>query len=106
MSTPAETPGSAVAVFTAPGEHADRVRMRRAHALAARTLGVTVRGREVWRWQGRTLSRRAADRWLRVVSAPQDKRGVKLWEGTVLADTLVPRSVPWPCGDGARHLTV
>ncbi|MER6913849.1 hypothetical protein ABT354_19440 [Streptomyces sp. NPDC000594] len=96
MSTPAETPGSAVAVFTAPKEHADRVRMRRAHALAARTLGVTVRGREVWGWQGRTLSRRAANRWLRVVSAPQDKRGGKLWEGNVLADTLVPRSVPRP----------
>lgn len=95
MNTPVNT-DAAVTVFTPPKEHADRVRMRHAHALAARTLGVTAQGREVWGWQGRTLSRRAGTRWLRVVSAPQDQRGGRLWEGTVLADTLVPRSVPRP----------
>ncbi|MGW1976620.1 hypothetical protein [Streptomyces sp. NPDC001889] len=96
MSTPANASAAAVAVFTAPEEHADEVRMRHAHALAAHTLGVTVRGREVWGWKGRTLSRRAGTRWLRVVSGPEDKQGGRLWEGTALADTLVPRTVPRP----------
>ncbi|WP_436994070.1 hypothetical protein [Streptomyces sp. enrichment culture] len=70
--------------------------MRDAHAAAARSLQVTASGPEVWGWQGRTLSRRAGSCWLRVVAAPVAKQGGRLWEGTALADALVPRSVPRP----------
>ncbi|GLV76078.1 hypothetical protein ACH4VS_21850 [Streptomyces hygroscopicus] len=52
-------------------------------------------GPEAWGWQGRTLGHRAADRWLRVVTAV-DKAGGRLWEGTALADTEALRSVPRP----------
>lgn len=83
-------------VFTAPSERDERVRMRRAHASAARTFLVTVSGPEVWGWQGRTLGRRAGTDWLRVVSTPVAKQGGRMWEGTALADALVPRSVPRP----------
>ena len=83
-------------VFTAPSERDERVRMRRAHASAARASLVTVSGPEVWGWQGRTLGRRAGTDWLRVVSAPVAKQGGRMWEGTALADALVPRSVPRP----------
>jgi hypothetical protein len=84
------------AVFTAPAEHDDRERMRRAHAAAARQFQVSASGPEVWGWQGRTLGRRAGHCWLRVVAATVDKAGGRLWEGTAAADTHVPRSVPRP----------
>lgn len=83
-------------VFAAPTEEDDRDRMRRAHAAAARQFQVSASGPEVSGWQGRTLGRRAADCWLRVVAAAVDKAGGRVWEGTALADTLVPRSVPRP----------
>lgn len=56
-------------------------------------------GPETWRWQGRTLGRRAADRRLRVAAAA-DKAGGRLREGTALADREVPRSVPRPRPQG------
>ncbi|MFJ3946211.1 hypothetical protein [Streptomyces griseoaurantiacus] len=83
-------------VFAAPAEQDDRERMRRAHAAAARQFKVPASGPEVWGWQGRTLGRRACDCWLRVVAAAVGKAGGRLWEGTALADSLVPRSVPRP----------
>jgi hypothetical protein len=70
--------------------------MRLAHAKAARDLRVAPMGAETWGWQGRTLGRRAGDCWLRVVTAPVGKENRRLWEGTALADTAVPRSVPRP----------
>lgn len=70
--------------------------MRRAHAAAAKQLQVSASGPEVWRWQGRTLGRRAGDCWLRIVTAELDKAGGRLWEGTATADTHVPRTVPRP----------
>ncbi|GAA3381312.1 hypothetical protein GCM10020367_72060 [Streptomyces sannanensis] len=97
-------------VFAAPPGLDDQVRMRRAHAVAARHLQVTPAGAEVWGWQGHTLGRRAGTSWLRVVSTPADRQGGRLWEGTALADALVHPSVPrprlrglldWTCGEHA-----
>ncbi|MFI6005044.1 hypothetical protein ACIA98_32335 [Streptomyces sp. NPDC051366] len=57
---------------------------------------MTASGPEAWGWQGRTLGRRADRWWLRLVSAPVDKRGGRLWDGTAAADSALPRSVPRP----------
>ncbi|MBL1110573.1 hypothetical protein JK361_39545 [Streptomyces sp. 5-8] len=84
------------AVFVPPSQRDDQVRMRRAHAAAARKFGVEATGPEVWGWQGRTISRRAGRWWLRLLSVPEDKRGGRLWEGTAAADAALPRSVPRP----------
>ncbi|MGI5262399.1 hypothetical protein [Streptomyces angustmyceticus] len=90
-------------VFSEPEQAADRQRMRLAHTTAASSLSVRPSGAEVWGWQGRTLSRRAgAAGWLRLVCAPEAKRGGRLWEGTALADTALPRSVPRPRLHGVR----
>lgn len=96
--TPDTSPAGATpdAVFGAPAEAAERGRMRRAHATAARALGVRPGGAEAWGWQGRTLGRRAGTRWLRVVSGTQEKQGGRTWEGTMLADAQLPRSIPRP----------
>ncbi|MGW6388955.1 hypothetical protein ACWFR1_00320 [Streptomyces sp. NPDC055103] len=95
--TPGTSPaGGPPTVFSAPEDATDRARMRRALAAAARLLAVRSEGAEVWGWRGRTLGRRAGDRWLRVVSALKEKQGGRLWEGTALADTHVPPSVPRP----------
>jgi hypothetical protein len=83
-------------VFTAPEHAEDVTRMRCAFADAARAFQVMPSGPEVWGWRGRTLGRRVGMSWLRVVSALSEKAGGRLWEGTVLADTAVPRSVPRP----------
>ncbi|MBC3843606.1 hypothetical protein GXW82_35545 [Streptacidiphilus sp. 4-A2] len=76
-------------------------RMRRAHAEAARTLGAqTIGPRESWGWRGRTLSSSVTtddgDGWLRLVSAPADKAGGKLWEGPTQAERAMPTAVPRP----------
>lgn len=84
------------AVFTAPAAAKDVTRMRHALAAAARGLHVVPAGPEVWGWQGRTLGRRAGASWLRVVSVPAEKAGGRLWEGTALADTVLPRAIPRP----------
>ncbi|MFJ3497351.1 phosphotransferase [Streptomyces sp. NPDC086091] len=69
--------------------------MAEAHRDAARVLGVTVRGPRVWGWRGRTLGRRAVHPeygacWLRVLCAPAEKAGGKLWEGTERAAVAFP----------------
>ncbi|MFF1959359.1 hypothetical protein ACFVWX_20535 [Streptomyces sp. NPDC058220] len=70
--------------------------MTAAHAAAAAALGVTATGTAVWGWRGRTLGRRAGhpvhgDCWLRLLSAPAEKAGGKLWHGTELAARLFAR---------------
>ncbi|MDH6704813.1 hypothetical protein P3T27_001516 [Kitasatospora sp. MAA19] len=76
-------------------------RMRGMHTTAAATLDATAIGsRETWGWRGRTLSRPVAtasgERWLRLVSAPADRAGGKLWEGPQEAERLMPPAVPRP----------
>ncbi|MEW1635436.1 hypothetical protein AB0469_15325 [Streptomyces sp. NPDC093801] len=84
------------AVFVPPHGRDDQVRMRRAHAAAARTFKVTATGPHVWGRHGRTPGRRAGQWWLRPVCAPQDKRNVRLWEGTATAHRALPAAVPRP----------
>ncbi|GLW02552.1 hypothetical protein [Streptomyces lavendulae] len=84
------------AVFAPPAQTSDQQRMRSRHQQAARVFSVTASGPEAWGWQGRTLGRRAGRWWLRLVSAPADKRNARLWEGTAAADSALPRSVPRP----------
>ncbi|MFI9210296.1 hypothetical protein ACIGW7_19430 [Streptomyces sp. NPDC053253] len=83
-------------VFTPPAAAEDAARVRLALRAAARGLQVTPSGPEVWGWRGRTLGRRAGTNWLRVVSVLSEKSGGRLWEGTALADTAIPRTVPRP----------
>ncbi|MEZ0088978.1 hypothetical protein [Streptacidiphilus sp. EB129] len=76
-------------------------RMRGMHTSAAAALQATPKSsREAWGWRGRTLSRPVAassgDGWLRVVSAPADKAGGKLWEGPQEAERFMPPAVPRP----------
>ncbi|MFE6977121.1 hypothetical protein [Streptomyces sp. NPDC057682] len=70
--------------------------MRRAHAVGAALLMVRAHGAETWGWNGRTLSRRAGVRWLRVVARPEGKAAGATWDGNAQADALLPRSVPRP----------
>jgi hypothetical protein len=75
--------------------------MRQAHRQAARTLRAsTLDDKEAWGWRGRTLSTRVTTNtgecWLRLVSAPIDKAGGKLWEGPNQAELSMPPSVPRP----------
>ncbi|MFF9643643.1 hypothetical protein [Kitasatospora aureofaciens] len=71
------------------------------HAAAATALNATPVGtREAWGWRGRTLGRAVTtasrEGWLRLVSAPADKAGGKLWEGPQEAERLMPPAVPRP----------
>ncbi|MEU3572846.1 hypothetical protein AB0E96_31160 [Kitasatospora sp. NPDC036755] len=71
------------------------------HATAATALNATPIGtREAWGWRGRTLGRAivtaSGEGWLRLVSAPADKAGGKLWEGPQEAERLMPPAVPRP----------
>ncbi|MER6523152.1 hypothetical protein ABT246_40915 [Streptomyces sp. NPDC001553] len=71
--------------------------MRHAHRQGAHTLLVpSPAGPEAWGRQGRTLSRRSGDRWLRVVSQPLDKPTGHLWDGTTAAEAQLPRNIPRP----------
>ncbi|MGW1225017.1 hypothetical protein [Streptomyces sp. NPDC001478] len=70
--------------------------MRRAHTVGTALFEVRAHGAETWGWQGRTLSRRADGRWLRVVARPVDKAPGATWDGNARADALLPRSVPRP----------
>ncbi|MET9778825.1 hypothetical protein ABZ023_32015 [Streptomyces sp. NPDC006367] len=94
MNTAAGSPSTAV--FVPPHDRDDQVRMRHAHAAAARTFKATPTGPDVWGWQGRTLGRRAGQWWLRLVCAPEDKRNLRLWEGTATAHQALPAAVPRP----------
>ncbi|MEU5384191.1 hypothetical protein [Kitasatospora cineracea] len=76
-------------------------RMRSAHTAAAAAFDATpVGSREAWGWRGRTLGRPVAtasgEGWLRLVSAPADRAGGKLWEGPQEAERLMPPAVPRP----------
>lgn len=85
------------ALFAPPRNHTDQHRMRHAHQRAAHTLQVTCpSGPEAWGWQGRTLSRRCGDRWLRVASQRLDKPIGHLWDGTTTAEAHLPRTLPRP----------
>ncbi|SDT81518.1 hypothetical protein SAMN05216371_6683 [Streptomyces sp. TLI_053] len=71
------------------------------HAAAAASLAAKPIGSsEAWGWRGRTLSCPVAtasgESWLRLVSAPADKAGGKLWEGPQEAERLMPPEVPRP----------
>ncbi|MFC8536767.1 hypothetical protein ACFUJY_22965 [Streptomyces sp. NPDC057249] len=83
-------------VFAPPRESSELAQMRRAHTIGAALFKVSAHGAETWGWQGRTLSRRAGDRWLRVVARPVDKAPGATWDGNAQADALLPRSVPRP----------
>ncbi|ROR38023.1 hypothetical protein [Kitasatospora cineracea] len=76
-------------------------RMRSMHTAAAAAFDAApVGSREAWGWRGRTLSRPVATAsgkgWLRLVSAPADRAGGKLWEGPQEAERLMPPAVPRP----------
>ncbi|WP_406459541.1 hypothetical protein OG782_37255 (plasmid) [Streptomyces sp. NBC_00876] len=69
--------------------------MTAAHAHAAEALGVTVHGPQLWGWHGRTLGHRSEHPvhgtcWLRLLSAPTEQAGGKLWDGTELAAKAFP----------------
>ncbi|MFF3430266.1 hypothetical protein [Streptomyces sp. NPDC002602] len=84
-------------LFAPPRTLVEQQRMRQAHRSAARALLLpAAHGPESWGWQGRTLSRRTGDRWLRVVSQPQDKPLGRLWDGAAAAETALPRTIPRP----------
>lgn len=78
-----------------PIDDATRTRMLEAHAKAAADLGLTPAGEPVWGWRGRTIGSKASSvsgpTWLRVQSARTDQTGGKIWEGTELAATLLPK---------------
>ncbi|MEU2251381.1 hypothetical protein [Streptomyces sp. NPDC019224] len=84
------------AVFAPPRESSERARMRCAHTVGAALFKTRAHGAEKWGWQGRTLSRRAGRRWLRVVARSVDKAPGATWDGNARADALLPRSVPRP----------
>ncbi|MFE7398459.1 hydroxymethylbilane synthase [Streptomyces sp. NPDC057557] len=60
-----------------PRDPGEEERIRHAHTTAATALAVRSHGPEVWGCQSRTLSRRASDRWLRVVGVPKGQAGRK-----------------------------
>lgn len=71
--------------------------MGQAHQSAARALLLpAASGPESWGWQGRTISRRAGDRWRRVVSQALDRPVGRLWDGAAGADAALPRTIPRP----------
>ncbi|WP_405016469.1 hypothetical protein OHV05_04640 [Kitasatospora sp. NBC_00070] len=77
------------------------MRMRSAHHTAASTLAVAPDGeREAWGWRGRTLGRPVTgvrgNAWLRLVCAPVEKAGGKIWDGPQEAERSMPPAVPRP----------
>ncbi|MEU3904094.1 hypothetical protein AB0F20_09775 [Streptomyces goshikiensis] len=84
-------------LFAPPRTPLEQQRMRQAHRAAARALlPPAAQGPESWGWQGRTLSRRVGDRWLRVVSQLLAKPVSRLWDGAAAADAALPRAIPRP----------
>ncbi|GAA3056412.1 hypothetical protein GCM10020229_80210 [Kitasatospora albolonga] len=76
-------------------------RMRDAHTAAASALAVALDGeREAWGWRGRTLGRPvtsvSGNAWLRLVCAPVEKAGGKIWDGPQEAERFMPPAVPRP----------
>lgn len=88
-------------MYSPPPDPADQQRLKAVHDKAAAALGVTPSGELLWGWHGRTLSRGAEHPehgacWLRLLAAPVEKAGGKLWEGTAAAAAAVPASVHRP----------
>lgn len=88
-------------MYSPPPNPADQQRLMAAHDKAAAALGATPTGDLQWGWHGRTLSRAAEHAehgmcWLRLLAAPAEKAGGKLWEGTAAAAEAVPASVHKP----------
>ncbi len=88
-------------MYSPPPNPADAQRLAEAHDKAAAALGVTLHGAPRWGWHGRTISRRAEHPehgacWLRLLAAPADRAGGKLWTGTADAARSVPRAVHRP----------
>lgn len=82
-------------MYSPPADDIDTQRMTAAHAHAAEALGVTVHGPQLWGWHGRTLGHRSEHPvhgtcWLRLLSAPTEQAGGKLWDGTELAAKAFP----------------
>jgi hypothetical protein len=83
-----------------PDDPATATRMRAAHHRACAAFGARPHdGREVWGWNGRTLSRPVslADRpaWLRLASSPADAVARTFWDGSRDARAL-PATIPRP----------
>lgn len=88
-------------MFSEPDDPAVRERMHAAFAAAATRLDCTpdTRLATAWGHNGRTLGApvNASSRaWLRVMEAPADKAGGKLWTGTAQADMALPAAIPRP----------
>ncbi|MFG2402595.1 phosphotransferase [Streptomyces lydicus] len=82
-------------MYSPPITPADERRALAAQQEASAALGVTVGGRRLWGYQGRTLGQQAHHPgrgacWLRLISAPAEQAKGKLWEGTKEAATAFP----------------
>lgn len=79
-----------------PKDDATRERMLQAHKEASQRLGVTCAGPAAWGWEGRTIGRRAGDRWLRLDAAPQGRAEPDPSAGLRGATDRVSDDVPRP----------
>jgi hypothetical protein len=71
--------------------------MRQAYRKAAAALSVVPDDAgETWGWDGRTLSKPAGDRWLRLVAIRTEKAAGASWDGPETAEKAIPESVPRP----------
>ncbi|MGY5138400.1 hypothetical protein ACWGJW_39510 [Streptomyces nigrescens] len=82
-------------MYSPPTTPADEHRALAAQQEASGVFGVTVEGRRLWGYQGRTLGQKAHHPdhgacWLRLISAPVAQAKGKLWEGTKDAATAFP----------------
>jgi hypothetical protein len=77
-----------------PIDDATATRMLAAQRHAAAVFQRMPTGEPVWGWRGRTIGSRAdsaeGPAWLRIQSAPAAQASGKIWEGTALADRLMP----------------
>ncbi|MEF3118908.1 phosphotransferase [Streptomyces chrestomyceticus] len=97
-------------MYSPPPDPADAHRLADTHDKAAAALGATPHGPKVWGWHGRTLSRGAEHPehgvcWLRLLAAPADQAGRKLWAGTADAARNVPHAVRRPVLHGLHDLS-
>jgi len=97
-------------MYSPPPDPADAQRLTTVHDKAAAALAATPNGELLWGWHGRTLSRRAEHPsygtcWLRLLAAPTEKAGGKLWDGTAAAAETVPASVTRPALYGVHDET-
>ncbi|RXS68077.1 hypothetical protein EST54_09925 [Streptomyces sioyaensis] len=97
-------------MYSPPTDLDDERRMCREFARSADRLGVTLDGPEIWGWHGRTLSSHAVhpdhgECWLRMISAPEDRAGGKIWEGNREAAVLFDGRVHKPVLHGASQDT-